>query len=225
MKIKEEQIIGLAGPKVKARMTKASVRKTEVMELMPVLVSDVEAESVLVAANSLGITDGDVSALARGAFKEIGMENGEVTKRGMVRVQCAVKFLSGLFGGKKHKEAMKDSGLTWAQVSAFNFACPEFEKVYHSARGQMKVAMGMSVLDTAFELATEGAEVYNKDGESLGYKKRSEKMLDRLLTLAGKEFSKEAGKPQNEAGNGGGIVLNFHFDGKKTSSNVETINV
>lgn len=88
--------------------------------------------------------------------------------------------------------------------------------------------MGMTVLDTAFELATEGEAVYNKMGEEVG-KKRSEKMLDRLMVLAGKEFQKDACKNAAiDAGKGGGITLNFHFDGKKngvTVGQVETVDV
>jgi hypothetical protein len=138
-----------------------------------------------------------------------------------------VKFLGGLLAGKKHKEAMKDSGLIWAQISSFMLASEEFSEMYKIARGQMKHTMGMTVLETAFELATEGEDIY-KNGEVVG-KKRSEKMLDRLMVLAGKEFQKESSKSVAvDAGKGGGITLNFHFDGKKNGvavGQVETVDV
>jgi hypothetical protein len=184
------------------------------MEIAPVTISDVETDAVMVAVGSLGYKVNGIEELATGALKAIGTENGELTERGLNRVRGAVKFLGGLIAGKKHKDALRDSGLVWAQVSAFTLASEEFCAMYNAARKNMKMSMGMSVLDAAFEIATEGTDVYYK-GEVVG-KKRSEKMLDRLMVLAGKEFSKESGKKvEGGSSNGGGITLNFHFDGKK----------
>lgn len=206
---------------------KDSVVKTQAMTIAPVKVEDAEAETVLIAVKSLGFNEPNIEALAKGAFKMIGTENGELTERGINRVRGAVKFLSGLMSGKKHKVALEEAGLAWAQVSAFCFACPEFRQIYSEAKKSLKLSMGMSILDTAFEMATEGSEVYYK-GEVIG-KKKSEKMLDRLMVLAGKEFTKDYGKgAAADTGKGGGIILNFHFDGKKNGvavDQVETVDV
>lgn len=205
----------------------ASVRKTQSTEIAPVDLNDAETDAVLVAVGSMGHGCNGVEELARGVLKDIGMENGELTERGLNRVKGAVKFLGGLLAGKKHKEAMEDSGLVWAQISSFILASKEFEEMYKIARGQMKHTMGMTVLETAFELATEGESIY-KNGEFVG-KKRSEKMLDRLMVLAGREFQKDSSKSVAvDTGKGGGITLNFHFDGKKNGiavGQVETVDV
>jgi hypothetical protein len=202
----------------------ASVRKTQALEIAPVEINDAETDAVMVAVGSLGFAEKGIEELARGSLKMIGMENGKLTERGLNRVKGAVKFLGGLLAGKKHRDALKESGLIWAQVSSFCLACEEFEQMYNAARGKMKQSMGMTVLDTAFELATEGEAIYNKKGEAVG-KKRSEKMLDRLLTLAGREFSKDVGKNVAVDPGKGGITLNFHFDGKKNGIAVETVDV
>lgn len=198
-------------------------RKTEQMDLAPVVVSEGESDAVLMTAQSMGLAAKGIDDLAEGAFKAIASENGEVTDRGRRRVACAVKFIGGLLGGKKHKNALEESGMVWSQVSSFILACPEFERMYNIARGQMKMAMGMTVLDAAFEMATEGSDVYYK-GTVVG-KKKSEKMLDKLLTLSGKEFSKEGKGGNNSIEGVGGITLNFHFDGKKQNAKVETVDV
>lgn len=227
MSEKKETHPGWSKEPIKKKVGAAAVRKTQSTEIAPVAIEDAETDAVLVAVGSLGHGCKGIEELARGALKAIGMENGELTERGLNRVKGAVKFLGGLLAGKKHKEAMKDSGLIWAQIASFMLACDEFDEMYKIARGKMKYAMGMTVLETAFELATEGEDIY-KNGEKVG-KKRSEKMLDRLMVLAGKEFSKDSGKSVAvDTGKGGGITLNFHFDGKKNGvavGQVETVDV
>lgn len=174
-----------------------------------------EVDAVLAVSQSLGFVDKSVDDITAGALNALATENGEITERGRNRVRAAIKFVSLLLGGKKHKEALKESGLEWAQVTAFVLSCPAFEQIYNVARKHMKMSMGYNILDTAYEMATEGSDVYYK-GEVVG-KKKSEKMLDRLLPLAGKEFSKDGGNKKQEVEvQGGGITLNFHFDGKKS---------
>lgn len=191
------------------RNGRSAKRKTESLDLAPVELGEGEVDAV----SALGCKAGGVEELANGIFAPIGQENGVVTERGLRRVRSAVKFLAELLGGKKHRDAMSASGLTWAQVNSFALVCPEFERMYQTAKGGMKQAMGAVVLDTAFEMATEGEPVYDrKTGEQVGVKK-SEKMLDRLLTLSGREFRKEPGNSKTSL-EGGGITLNFHFDGK-----------
>ena len=104
---------------------------------------------------------------------------------------------------------------------------PQFERMYQMAKAGMKRKMGAEVLDTAYELATEGEEQYGKDGEDLGYKKKSEKMLDRLLVMSGREFCRDGGGRVAGGGDspGGGITLNFHFDGKGKPAVTETVDV
>lgn len=191
------------------RNGRSAQRKTEALDLAPIELGEGEVDAV----SALGCKAGGVEELANGIFAPIGQEDGVVTERGLRRVRSAVKFLAELLGGKKHRDAMAASGLTWAQVNSFALVCPDFERMYQTAKGGMKQAMGAVVLDTAFEMATEGEPVYNKrTGEQVGVKK-SEKMLDRLLTLSGREFRKEPGNSKTSL-EGGGITLNFHFDGK-----------
>lgn len=190
------------------RNGRSAKRKTESLELAPVELGEGEVDAV----SALGCKAGGVEELANGIFAPIGQENGVVTERGLRRVRSAVKFLAELLGGKKHRDAMAASGLTWAQINSFTLVCPEFDRMYQTAKGGMKQAMGAAVLDTAFELATVGEIVHDKDGNAVGVKK-SEKMLDRLLTLSGREFRKEPGNSKTSL-EGGGITLNFHFDGK-----------
>ena len=191
------------------RNGRSAKAKTESLDLAPVELGEGEVDAV----SALGCKAGGVEELANGILAPIGQEDGVVTERGLRRVRSAVKFLAELLGGKKHRDAMAASGLTWAQVNSFALVCPEFERMYQTAKGGMKQAMGAVVLDTAFEMATEGEPVYDKrTGEQVGVKK-SEKMLDRLLTLSGREFRKEPGNSKTSL-EGGGITLNFHFDGK-----------
>lgn len=190
------------------RNGRSAKSKTESLDLAPVELGEGEVDAV----SALGCRAGGIEDLANGPLAPIGQENGAVTERGLRRVRSAVKFLAELLGGKKHRDAMAASGLTWAQINSFALVSPEFERMYQTAKGGMKQAMGAVVLDTAFEMATEGEPVYDKEGVKVGVKK-SEKMLDRLLTLSGREFRKEPGNSKTTL-EGGGITLNFHFDGK-----------
>lgn len=191
------------------RKGRSAKRKTESLDLAAVDLSEGEIDAVA----ALGGSSRGVEELANGALSAIAKEDGVVTERGLRRVKGAVKFLAELLGGGRHREAMNASGLTWAQVNSFMLVSPEFDRMYQTAKGGMKQAMGAKVLDTAFEMATEGEPVYDrKTGEQVGVK-RSEKMLDRLLTLSGREFRKEPGNSRTPL-EGGGITLNFHFDGK-----------
>ena len=173
------------------RNGRSAQRKTEALNLAPVELGEGEVDAV----SALGCGTGGIEDLANGPLAPIGRENGEVTERGLRRVRGAVKFLAELLGGRKHRDAMEASGLTWAQVNSFALVCPEFERMYQTAKGGMKQAM-----------------YDRKTGEQVGVKK-SEKMLDRLLTLSGREFRKEPGNSKTSL-EGGGITLNFHFDGK-----------
>lgn len=176
-----------------------------------------------------GEANGDlIETLAKGKFAKIALENGELNGYGLVRTKRAVKLIVALLGGAKMRKAMEASGLTWMQINVFSIVCPEFGKMFQAARNGMKQAMGADVLDTAYELATEGEELRDKEGKGLVYKKKSEKMLDRLLVMAGGEFRKDngGGGAGNSGGAGGGITLNFHFDGKgKPSVTAEAVDV
>ena len=195
-----------------ARMAKIMTTRTARAEVGAVDVTESEVDAVSILGGGSG---GGVEALAAGPLNAIAAENGEITERGMARVRGVVKFLSGLLNGMKHKAALEASGLIWAQVNVFMMASPEFADMYERARSGMKRAMGSTVLDTAFDLATEGVEVRDKDGNPLGYRKKSEKMLDRMLALSGAEFRKDGGGGQSGGvAEGSGITLNLHFDGK-----------
>lgn len=161
-----------------------------------------------------------VETLARGKFAKIALENGELLEYGRTRTKRVIRLIVALLGGAKLRKAMDASGLAWSQINVFSLVCPEFDKMFQAARNGSKRAMGAEILDTAFDLATKGAEQHSaKDGTPLGYRKKSEKMLDRLLVLSGREFQKDAGGVAVGAdASKGGITLNFHFDGKGAPS-------
>ena len=199
-------------PKLMARTAKIMATRTARAEVGAVDVTESEVDAVSILGGGGG---GGVEALAAGPLNAIAAENGEITERGMARVRGVVKFLSGLLNGMRHKAALESSGLIWAQVNVFMMASPEFAEMYERARSGMKRAMGSAVLDTAFDLATEGEVARDKDGIPLGYRKKSEKMLDRMLALSGAEFRKDGGGGQSGGvAEGSGITLNLHFDGK-----------
>lgn len=175
-----------------------------------------------------GGANGDlIETLAKEKFAKIALENGELTEYGRTRTKRAVKLIVALLGGAKLRKAMEASGLTWVQINVFSLVCPEFEKMFQEAKSGMKRAMGANVLDTAYELATEGEDQYNaKDGTALGYKKKSEKMLDRLLTLSGREFGRDGGGGAS-GGDQTNIRVELHFDRKGMPSATigETVDV
>lgn len=190
-----------------------------------------ESETRAVAVLGGGVADKGLAGLAEGALSALGKEGGVVTESGMARVAAAVKFLAVLLGGGRCGAAMKASGLTWAEANTFMAVSEDFKAMYEAARVGQKRAMGTRVLDAAYELAVDGEDVYDRDGKVVG-RRKSEKMLDRLLVLDGKEFTK--GGPAFVAGlKGGGeagagtITLNFHFDGKREGGDSvkETITV
>ena len=170
-------------------------------------------------ARRLGLEGGGMDAMMGGWLGEVEGIGGPGTADRVVRL------LGGLLEGQHSGQLVKDCGLTWGTVVLLMDACEPFKKVmldvYRMRREVVQMekdARGEVILDTAFELATVGAQQYSmKDGMDLGFKKKSEKMLDRLLVLSGHEFRKDVGLAvQGAAGPaaGGGITLKFHFDGK-----------
>lgn len=160
-----------------------------------------------------------LEAIARGWFEPIAKNlNGVVDADGLARTAAMVKFISLLCRGRRHSEALKEAGIDWGAVSGMRFGCRDFDKVYLAALHSMKEAMGNAVLETAFDLATVGEDVRDRrTGEVVG-KKKSEKMLDRLLALSGKEFLKggaaaQAGRDA-AAVKGGGVTLTINIGGE-----------
>ena len=194
------------------RIANAAKQSIPQMALVPVELTANELDAV---AALRGGSRGDVDALANGALAEIALEDGRLTEWGRRRAESAVKFLAALLDGKKHKAAMEDAKLTWAQVNSFIAVSPQFEQMYQMAKAGMKRRMGADVLDTAYDLATVGEEQFDKDGNSLGFKKKSEKMLDRLLVMSGAEFRKDGCADGGGAGGGGkpSVSLVFNYGG------------
>ena len=180
--------------------------------------------AVCLVARRLDLEGRSVDAMMKSWLGVVERDGGKGTA---MRI---VNFLGGMLEGKRSGPLIKACGLTWGTVAMLMDGCEEFKKMFLDVRRirkevvQMeKESLGESVLDTAFELATEGAEQYSmKDGTNLGFKRKSEKMLDRLLVLSGQEFRKDVGVPASGAmvpgAAGGGITLNFHFDGKGAPS-------
>lgn len=153
-------------------------------------------------------------------------DNG-TTLSGTALAKAAVNYLGMMLTGVRSAEAVEKSGLTWSALIMMMDSSKDFQKVVQDVyriRRQMQVlqkaSMGEAILDTAFELATEGEEQHHReDGHSLGWKKKSEKMLDRLLTLAGKEFSRDAQKPEEKGASGRpSVALTFNFGGGREQS-------
>lgn len=179
--------------------------------------------AVCLVARRLGLEGKNMDAMMKSWLGDVERDGGKGTA---MRI---VNFLGGMLEGRRSGPLVKACGLTWGTVAMLMDGCEEFKKVFLDVRRirkevvQMeKESLGESVLDTAFELATEGADVHSfKTGENLGFKKKSEKMLERLLVLSGQEFRKDAGLAVPGAASpvaGGGITLNFHFDGKGAPS-------
>ena len=200
----------------------AAARKApeESCTALAVPMSASELMSVGAVARRLGFGGYEFDEMARTWLKKVVEDGGVAAAKGVVH------FMAGLMEGRKSREALEEAGLTWGQLVMLMDGSPDFEKVLMDAyriRKKMmtlrKESMGDDVLDTAFDMATVGEEQYcRQTGAALGYRKKSEKMLDRLLILAGTEFSRD-GRIVGEGGrgNGGGgngITLNFHFDGK-----------
>ncbi len=159
-----------------------------------------------------------LEAIARGWFEPIAKNlDGVVDADGMARTAAMVKFVSLLCRGRRHSEAMKEAGIDWGVVVGMRFGCRDFDKVYVAALHSMKEAMGNAVLETAFDLATVGVDVRDKKtGEVVG-KKKSEKMLDRLLSLSGREFLKGGAAAQagrDAPAKGGGVTLTINIGGE-----------
>ena len=185
--------------------------------------TDVSAEvgAVSALAGKLGLVGESFDSMAQTWLRPIVDEGLGSTKRGLNRARAAVKFIGLLLSGKPFGKARAEAGLSQAEVTAFRFVCPEFDAMYKAARDAMKELMGQEVLDTAFEMATEGEAVFDREGNEVG-RKRSEKMLDRLLAMSGPEFRREKGVP---AMGGGGsdkpaVALTFNFGGGKTQMGV-----
>ena len=157
------------------------------------------------------------------------VESGATRDEGVKMAGAVVNFLGGMLMGQKSREALESAGLTWTKLAMLMDSSKDFEKVLvecyrirKKANELRKESMGEDVLQTAYELATDGEEQHNlKTGENLHFKKKSEKMLDRLLVMSGEEFKRDGGVPASSGGGngvGGGITLNFHFDGKGAPS-------
>ena len=162
------------------------------------------------------------------------VEHGVNPKAGVETAQRVVNFLGALLMGQKSRIALEDAGLTWAKLILLMNNCKDFEKVLlacydvrKKANELRKESMGEDVLATAYEMAVDGEQQYSlKTGENLGFKKKSEKMLDRLLVMSGKEFRREG----NGASNANAVVekpavtLTFNFGGGRAQS-MEVIDV
>ena len=207
-------------PHLPPNLVKAMKTRTMKCEVAPVDLSDGDVEAVSVLSGGVG---GGIEALACGPLAPIAMEDGRLTERGIGRVRGAVKFLIGLLGGKKHKEAMKDANMDWVRVNTFLKVSPEFAKMYEQAKGAMFHIGEMEAYDTARELSSEGENVYDKEGNVIG-RKRSERITE--VMLPGRYRKNAGGSGSGGGGAGGNITLNFHFDGKgKPSVTAETVNV
>lgn len=203
------------------RPRKAAGEPGETTALAPIALDQRAEETVCAIARRLKLADG-YEAAKETWLKCVVDDGGEAAARGIVN------FLSALANGEQQSvKALEANGLQWSQLVMYSEADERFRKVlmdtYRIRKGVAalrKVAMGDEVLNTAYELATEGEKQYNKQtGEYLGHRKKSEKMLDRLLILSGREFARD-GSALEEGGvhaggaTAGGITLNFHFDGK-----------
>lgn len=181
-----------------------------------------EVGAVAALAGKLGIGGEDFETMALTWLRPIVDEGIGSTRRGIERGRRAVKFIGQLLSGARFGKALEASGLTKAELNAFRFVCPAFGDMVRLAREAMKEMMGQDVLDTAYDLATEGEAVYDRDGNEVG-RKRSEKMLDRLLVMSGPEFRREKGVPGAGAGGGGdrpAVALTFNFGGGNTQMGV-----
>lgn len=184
--------------------------------------TDVSAEvgAVSALAGKLGFVGESFDSMAQTWLRPIVDEGLGSTKRGLNRARAAVKFIGLLLSGKPFGKARTEAGLSQAEVTAFRFVCPEFDVMYKAARDAMKELMGQEVLDTAFEMATEGEAVFDREGNEVG-RKRSEKMLDRLLVMSGPEFRREKGVPAIGGGSDKpAVALTFNFGGGKTQMGV-----
>lgn len=155
----------------------------------------------------------------------IAMEGGRVTARGRNRVRCILRFLGEMLDGRTRSESLKASGMSVAQLNAFRYACPDLEKMYRAAKAAQKESIGEDVLESAYGLAVEGEETYSKDGAPMG-RRKSEKLLDRLLSLSGREFRKgsDVGVGADGGGSGGGVSITFNFGGAEAKS-MEVVDV
>ena len=189
-------------------------------DIVPLKPDERFVSAVCLVARRLGLEGGGMDAMMGSWLGDVERDGGKGTA---LRI---VNFLGGMLEGRRSTPLIKACGLTWGMVAMLVDGSEAFQKVYFDIMRirkevvQMeKDSRGEEILETAFELATEGAEQYSaKDGTPLGFRRKSEKMLDRLLVLSGQEFRKDAGLsvPGGRGGSaaGGGITLNFHFDGK-----------
>jgi len=207
-------------PHPSAGLVKAMQTRTKKYEIAPVELTDGEME----AASVLSGCPGGIEALAKGPLAPIAMEDGVLTERGMGRVRSAVKFLTGLLNGCKHKDAMRFANLDWIKINAFLVVSPEFARMYEESKNAMFHVGEMEAYDTARELSVDGENVYDKEGNVVG-RKRSERMTEIMMPGRYRKNG-AAGNSSGGGGGGGGITLNFHFDGKgKPSVTAETVNV
>lgn len=187
-----------------------------------------EERAVAVVAGRLGLMGESFEAMAQTWLRPIVDEGLGATDRGLDRARVAIKLLGLMLSGVRVDKARERVGLTKAEEVAFRFACPEFDKLYKTALAAMKESMGEKVLGTAYDLATDGTEVYDKEGNVVG-RRKSEKMLDRLLVMSGEEFRKE--KVPGGGGGGGtdraNVTVELHFDrkGMPSSATVEAVDV
>lgn len=148
----------------------------------------------------------------------LAMEGGRLTARGRNRAHCVMRFLGEMLDGRTRSESLRAAGMSVAQLNAFRYACPDLERMYRAAKAAQRESIGEDVLESAYGLAVEGSETYDRDGNPTGVKKKSEKMLDRLLVVSGPEFRKGGEARQCGGGGdggegGGGVSLTFNFGG------------
>lgn len=159
----------------------------------------------------------------------LAMEGGRLTARGRNRAHCVMRFLGELLDGRTRSESLKAAGMSVAQLNAFRYACPDLERVYRAAKAAQRESIGEDVLESAYGLAVEGSETYDREGHPTGRMKKSEKMLDRLLCVSGPEFRK-GGEPKARGDGicggdgGGGVSLTFNFGGS-VSKTMEVVDV
>ena len=212
------------------RPRKAAGEPGETTALAPIALDQRAEDTVCAIARRLKLADG-YEAAKETWLKCVVDDGGEAAARGIVN------FLSALANGEQQSvKALEANGLQWSQLVMYSEADERFRKVlmdtYRIRKGVAalrKVAMGDEVLNTAYELATEGEKQYNKQtGEYLGHRKKSEKMLDRLLLiLSGREFARDGSALEEGGGSQSSkpaVSLTFNFGGGRQQS-MEVIDV
>ena len=190
---------------------------TQETRLAPCELDEEAVAAVGVLAGSIGLGGEGFNEMAQTWLRPIVDEGYGTTRRGLNRARAAIKFLGAFMGDKSFDGALKEAGLNDAQITAFIRGCPGFKKVFVEARAAKREMRGMRIEDTGYEMATKGTvkKIRDKSGAVVDEEVvKSEKMVMAMLPLSGKEFQKGVAPDKGGSGAGGGVVMNFHFDGK-----------